>query len=251
MIPGFCGGGGRSNARPWRSVRAIAGLTLVAAVIVIVLAFAARVVLGPNWRSKAAGRAPEGAHRALPEEGRWAVDIPQVRASDTGIVGRIIGQLGRPLGEIHTVQGEWQAKLVPPGYMIGKDEYELRFRVTTVNGKRLDKPVMFVEHNVSPIFTDARVEGLSPRGGDVWEFRCVETGRYEGFPPGVVQEIYPPGGLVPQITRQFAFYTALNYWGVTILRRGPIAAHEPASRASDQPPAAGLPKNAQDPFDPR
>ncbi len=120
-------------------------------------------------------------------------DYPDsVAAEDLLSRVKIIGKLGRPLGEIVQLKGYWTSDGVH------KDN-ELRLKITEINGKPIEK---------AALFRRSQVEGWGvaketrPAIGVVWQVRALETGGIVGLPG----EVYD----VPvQQPYAFAFLTKL------------------------------------------
>jgi hypothetical protein len=120
---------------------------------------------------------------------------------------RIIGKLGRPLGELVTVRGKWTA--------VEREKPTLPiFIIYQLNGKPLNPPAEF-EHIESVTNSD---QGMTRTAGEVWELHGAETGGFEGFSEDVWKEVpgykvsaHTPGGF---ITR-FYFARARRISGTT------------------------------------
>jgi hypothetical protein len=163
----------------------------------------------------------QDARLAPARHGRGKPIAQRVRASEIGKGVEIIGSLGFPLGEILTVQGQWSNRDASGRRLTIKETW-LMFLVTSVNGKRLEKPVDFRGFLVSAI-ADGDMEDLRPTRGDVWEMRGIEIGTYHGVPPEVIGELYPsPYEMKPAMLANFGFglYTELRYFSRRIIQRG-------------------------------
>jgi len=103
----------------------------------------------------------------------------QVNAIDIPRRVEIIGALGRPLGEVVTLEGLWIAPRIT-----GKPSGPI-FVVKKVNGKPLHTVAEFA--SVQP----ATGAGLDPWQfiGETWEMTCVESGGFVGLPPALLNEI--------------------------------------------------------------
>jgi hypothetical protein len=140
--------------------------------------------------------------------------MQKILASDIGKCVQIVGRLGRPLGELITIQGKW---VLPE---------ELRkqpgpdFLVTQVNGVKLETPVMFTERS----FSRAReaIEELPTREEEVWEVRGCESGGFRGAPREVLTDASKhakerfPFAVSP--TYKFGFYTEFIYSSFKLLK---------------------------------
>ena len=137
--------------------------------------------------------------------------MQRVRAADIGNGVEIIGSLGFPLSKVVTIQGEWSKRDASGRELIIKETW-LMFIVSTVNGKRLEKPVDFRGFLVTPIM-GGKMEDLRPEPGDVWELRGVELGRYYGVPTEMFGEVGPPENMRPAAPYNFGFgfYTEFQY----------------------------------------
>jgi len=118
---------------------------------------------------------------------------------------KIIGKLGRPLGELVIVRGRWvDVSREKPGLPL--------FFVDQVDGKLLNPPAEFVE--VQPVAgPDSVVRGM----GEAWELRGVETGGFVGFSQEVLDEVFknaPRGTPAPSgfLTR-FYYVSAKRFDG--------------------------------------
>jgi hypothetical protein len=142
--------------------------------------------------------------------------VQRIAASDIGNHVLIVGNLGSTLGQLVTIQGEWFRPEAAPGGLPLKD-IDWRLRVTDVDGKRLDQPVIFLGRRVSPLFV-GKTQVVTPRAGDVWEMRGIEIGRYEGVPNAVLKEVFQDG-MIPAIGFGFGFYTHFWYSSCRVVRR--------------------------------
>ena len=88
------------------------------------------------------------------------------RTSET--VLKLSGFLASLFGKVFTVQGKW-SRWDATGRATSIKEGGLRFLVTSVNGKQLEKPVDFRGTLVSPILRQGRSPDIRPASGDVWE----------------------------------------------------------------------------------
>jgi hypothetical protein len=65
--------------------------------------------------------------------------VQRIQASGIGDTVSIIGRLGYPLGELLTIQGEWDVpEAIKRGELV-KDAQVMLFIVKSVNGKKLEK----------------------------------------------------------------------------------------------------------------
>jgi hypothetical protein len=116
-------------------------------------------------------------------------DVVRVSADDldSGKVV-VIGHLGSPLKTMLTIRGTWQHA------RSSKDSGPL-FHVTYVNGKALDKPVIFHRAIVHVRYPrpwdkdDESKNGPTPSAGQSWEIRAYETGGFSGSPEEYQKEL--------------------------------------------------------------
>jgi hypothetical protein len=123
-----------------------------------------------NFPRDASGAAPAGPIEVQPT-------VLKVLASDIGTRVQIIGRLGYPLGELVTIRGAW---IRPRGLANQplKDDTPY-FSVTSVNGRRLETPVIFE----GVFFSNAwGAEEISRQERPVWEVRGCESGGFRGTP---------------------------------------------------------------------
>lgn len=106
--------------------------------------------------------------------------MERIRVSDIGDRILIVGRLGYPLGDLVTIEGEWMLPEALQRGLQSKDT-DLKLRVTTVNGNRLDESILIPVMWVSPII-DRQGLAVTPKAGDVWEARGIESGRFHGIP---------------------------------------------------------------------
>lgn len=106
---------------------------------------------------------------------------------------RIMGKLGRPLGQLVTVRGRWRAQDE------SKPGQPAVFVVEQVGGRLLDPPAEFTD--VEVVWKeDAAFEKKTV--GEEWELRGVETGGFVGFGDEVWEEVgmqamsHPPRGFL-------------------------------------------------------
>ncbi len=121
-----------------------------------------------NFPRDASGAAPAGPIEVQPP-------VQKVLTSDIGTRVQIIGRLGYPLGELVTIRGAWIQPRGLPNQPV-KDDTPY-FSVTSVNGKRLETPVIF------DFFSEAwGAEEIPRQEGPVWEVRGCESGGFRGTP---------------------------------------------------------------------
>lgn len=109
--------------------------------------------------------------------------IPQVRLDDLGNSVVVIGRLGKPLGDLCSVNGFWMARPV------GKSE-SMVFEVTHVNGEKLENTVRFGRSQIR-----APLAVPTPSENEKWELSGIETGGFQGMPNGYWEATgLPPGG---------------------------------------------------------
>jgi hypothetical protein len=122
--------------------------------------------------------------------------------------------------------------------------------VTSVNGKQLDTPVRFADPDVSPVFCREEVQGPAREVGDVWELRGIEIGRYRGIPAKVIEEVFPPRSMVPQMSHTFGFYTQILDSSSRVIRHGQRETTTSPSTTAPPRPASKLPpRDTRDPFE--
>ncbi len=95
--------------------------------------------------------------------------VTTVLAKDIPDKVQIIGELGQPLGKLTTIRGKW---IKPSG--VPKDN-SLRFQITAVNGKRLDKSVEWHRTQVIAVFSGEK--GRGPKPGEKWDWQYVYDGK--------------------------------------------------------------------------
>jgi hypothetical protein len=163
----------------------------------------------------------------------------RISASDIGNRVLIVGLLGYPLGEPVTIEGDLPSK-----------GGRMRLTVTSVNGKQLDTPVRFADPDVSPVFCREEVQGPAREVGDVWELRGIEIGRYRGIPAKVIEEVFPPRSMVPQMSHTFGFYTQILDSSSRVIRHGQRETTTSPSTTAPPRPASKLPpRDTRDPFE--
>jgi hypothetical protein len=105
----------------------------------------------------------------------------QVPVDEIGARFILMGRLGKPLGTMMTVTGKW-------GYPDkAVKDYSLRFTVSQVNAKRLDKPVVFNVAQIKAVSQDGKdaipkYDAHKSLDGVSWTLRAYETGRFQGIP---------------------------------------------------------------------
>ena len=154
--------------------------------------------------------------------------MERIRVSDIGDRILIVGRLGYPLGDLVTIEGEWMLPEALQRGLQSKDT-DLKLRVTTVNGNRLDESILIPVMWVSPII-DRQGLAVTPKAGDVWEARGIESGRFHGIPRAVFEELYPPHKMIPQRIDKFGFFTEFLYSSCRIVPQ------RPPGKASSRPP---------------
>lgn len=118
---------------------------------------------------------------------------------------QIIGTLGRPLGELIAVRGQWVRPSSPATGAL-KDA-SLRVRITHVDGARLKRPVEFHRGLVIGL-ASARIE---PGDDEQVELRGYETGGMRGIPLDAREELGPRAVQEPTYIRGFSFVTQFTY----------------------------------------
>ena len=120
---------------------------------------------------------------------------------------RIIGKLGKPLGEYSTIRGVWKRERTT----IGRDMRRLhRFYVTHVDGQLLKESIIF-NHRWDTI-SSYGIMPFEPPVPDpveteVWEMRVVELMKNRGLPSGFNGE----AGLIEQHNSFFELDSVLRY----------------------------------------
>lgn len=106
-----------------------------------------------------------------------------VNASDLGTKVKIIGPLGKPLGEMITIE----CKTLPPNEQPrGKDSAGRFFvKVTAVDGVALKKPVV-IEVRVFPFSPKPKRDGMD------LEITGYQDGSFQGIPPAALNGVSPP-----------------------------------------------------------
>jgi len=136
----------------------------------------------------------EAKHRIKELDGREGVVAVSSDDLESGKVV-VIGRLGSPLKTLLTIRGTWQRN------RMSKD-YGPSFHVTHVNGKALDKPVIFYQvlvHVSYPRPWDEHDESKNrpePCAGQSWEIRAYETGGFVDSPGEYKEEL---GKLLPYL----------------------------------------------------
>jgi hypothetical protein len=150
--------------------------------------------------------------------------VERILASEIGTRVLVIGCLGIPLGELFTIQGEWDY-LNASSRAEFKDgvldlkrpkDSSLGLNVVIVNNRQLDRVVRFDRRWVSAVDPEKLPE-IAPRAGEIWELRGIETGGYRGTPANVMAEVYKTGG-APQAPYEFGFYTEIRYVSCRVVR---------------------------------
>jgi hypothetical protein len=155
-----------------------------------------------NFPRDASGAAPAGPIEVQPP-------LQKVLASDIGTRVQIIGRLGYPLGELVTIHGAWIRPRGLPNQPV-KDDTPY-FSVTSVNGKRLEKPVIF--NFVSKAWG---AEEIPRQEGPVWEVRGCESGGFLGTPREVRDDALKGPNPPPTVAHawwhyEFKFHSELIY----------------------------------------
>ncbi len=119
-------------------------------------------------RTENVPRDASGAAPARPIEGQPPVQ--KVLVSDIGKRVQIIGRLGYPLGELVTIRGAWIRPRGLPNQPL-KDDTPY-FSVTSVNGRRLETPVIFEGVFFSNAWGARRYNDRNGQSG-----RCVAASR--------------------------------------------------------------------------
>jgi hypothetical protein len=148
-------------------------------------------------------------------------DPQQVRASEIGHRVQIVGDLGKPLGELMTIRGHWIKP--PPGET--KSQFDgWEFAVTVVNGTRPDQPVRIKKlflHYFGPRHA-GETDPLLYDGDIVWELRGYEEAIYGLGTPVRARQEYDQQ-LSPEVRRtpvaaapfgfprEYGFYCYLVY----------------------------------------
>jgi hypothetical protein len=114
-------------------------------------------------------------------------DVPEVNWRDIPGRVRIIGRLGRPLGEVVDVEGRWV--MMDKGKQFSKHP---GFEVIKVNGQHVDLQTRFEAWEFRPI--DGYAKRLEPVEGEVLVLRGVETGRLVGYSNQVWDELEVEAG---------------------------------------------------------
>jgi len=132
--------------------------------------------------SSACDPATSGEDRHATKSENQQTDVIQVMAADIPERVQILGDLGYPIYTVLQVDGTWENP--PPR---SKDS-EIRFRVTHVNGRKLEPSREFSRDRVRSA-PGGLGEIPDPTAGDTWHVpTCVESGGMVGFPPHVWEE---------------------------------------------------------------
>ena len=141
--------------------------------------------------------------------------VSAVAASDLVTRIPVIGSLGIPLWQKATIRGKW----VDPGPLVKDSAFT--FYVSSVNGKKLEKPVEF--RRVRPVWEHGKagvrdgvdwtwiasvsgsVAAPKPSAGQELELVVIETGQLVGWPDDVFNEVGPVQ------MRERGFVTELEY----------------------------------------
>ncbi len=171
---------------------------MVAALLIAMAWIAKRFLLEGGDPMPPRPGAPINAPASKPDFKSAAADAAlQVRAQDIGKKVRIIGRLGKPMGERLKVKGEWRepSEVTKPN--------GLHFLVTHVDGTELAEPVEFPEDLVDvKLLGDSNLSWIKwkkkqPVAGEVWEFRGYELGQFRYVNLGWL-EYEIRGGMPPQ-----------------------------------------------------
>ncbi len=111
--------------------------------------------------------------------------VTTIRAEDIGRSVQVVGRLGPPLRQVMSVEGTWmEIEFTQPQ---PKPDTRLRFRVETVNGKRLDKPVDLRSLDLNVIDKDGKEVELVV--GEKWVMRAYETWPDYGHPHDYAEDL--------------------------------------------------------------
>ena len=124
---------------------------------------------------------------------------------------RVIGRLGKPVGEYSTIRGVWKRERV---FRDRRTVRIMRFYVTHIDGRALDKSLDFDQRD--GIFRRFSLEPLDPsvpqpEESDVWELRVVESMRCSGLVKGYNSELGYPGCLELNWIPDFKLISSLSY----------------------------------------
>lgn len=124
---------------------------------------------------------------------------------------RIIGRLGKPMGEYSTIRGVWKKERVIRDRRMVRF---MRFYVTHIDGRVLKESLDFdqrdgIFRNYSWIPLDPPVP--RPEEHNVWELRVVESMSYSGLAKNYNREIGYPGCLELNWIPDFKLNSTLRY----------------------------------------
>lgn len=143
--------------------------------------------------------------------------LTQIRAAEIGKTVEVVGLLGRPIGKVMRVEGEWLVLDEPMA-----KERLVYFRAKMVDGIALTEPVLFEHRLMEPVQIEGPVSRPTEdeiKSGDKCRLEGYEMGRFEGV-PGEVYDVLqkkkktkkiPPVPQSPFVVR-YRFVTALRYF---------------------------------------
>ena len=115
---------------------------------------------------------------------------------------RIIGRLGKPLGEFVTVRGMWEEN--KENVKFGS----LTMRITHIDGRECDRNLVY---HLRDVYSDT-VKSVRPSHQDRWEIRGYETIEFTGTPKGYFEEsrTAPGSGILPWTLSSRFIYVKRN-----------------------------------------
>ena len=114
---------------------------------------------------------------ACQSQGKDSPDIERITVEDLS-KRPPIGRLGKPLGTLVTIEGVYVLEpdgKSDPRRAMTKEAWR-RFRIETVDGKRLPKPVDY------EIVRDRLIRKMKPRNGERFKLLGFESGHFYGAP---------------------------------------------------------------------
>lgn len=156
----------------------------------------------------------------------WGQDnrVKEIAASEVGKSVQIIGRLGRPLGQLVTIRGQWRDV---------RAKHDTEFIVESIDGNKTARAIEFVDWDVSPVLSrNGKATGKSTdkwewkfdwhgplpspieADGEVWELIGVETGGFMDYTEEAWKEIGARGA-----GRGYGFLTRFEY---IAMRRIPV-----------------------------
>jgi hypothetical protein len=117
---------------------------------------------------------------------------------------QIVGNFGKPLGELVTIQGTW----IKPGGDV--KDHTIQFHVDHIDGKELKEPIEFRPFQIREFFPKRTDEAPPSKSaeGDKWELVGIETLKFNP----ISNEVWEKIGIgrpspLPNVYTEFQFIT--------------------------------------------